>query len=39
VDRLGVYGGTPNARWAEAVDVERFRALLLQRLTALAASL
>jgi inosine-uridine nucleoside N-ribohydrolase len=39
VDRLGVYGGTPNARWAEAVDVERFRALLLQRLTALAESL
>ncbi len=39
VDRLGVYGGTPNARWAESVDVERFRALLLQRLAALAASL
>ncbi len=39
VDRLGVYGGTPNARWAETVDVERFRSLLLQRLAALAASL
>jgi inosine-uridine nucleoside N-ribohydrolase len=39
VDRLGVYGGTPNARWADAVDGERFRALLLTRLASLAASL
>ena len=37
VDRLGVFGGAPNAHWAETVDVERFRALLLGRLAALAA--
>ena len=39
VDALGVFGGTPNAHWAETVDVERFRALLLGRLASLAASL
>ena len=37
VDRLGVFGGQPNAQWADAVDVERFRALLLDRLGDLAA--
>lgn len=39
VDRLGVYGGAPNAQWADAVDVPRFRSLLLGRLAALASSL
>ena len=34
VDRLGVFGGHPNAHWAADVDVERFRALLLGRLAA-----
>ena len=34
VDRLGVFGGTPNAQWAVDLDVERFRALLLGRLAA-----
>ena len=38
VDRLGVFGGAPNASWAETVDVERFRALLLGRLASLAAA-
>ncbi len=32
VDRLGVFGGAASADWAEAIDVERFRALLLGRL-------
>ena len=35
VDRLGVFGGQPNAHWAVGVDAERFRALLLERLSAL----
>ena len=35
VDRLGVFGGSANAHWAERVDVERFRALLLSRLASL----
>lgn len=39
VDRLGVYGGQPNVHWADGVDVERFRALLLERLAALATAL
>jgi inosine-uridine nucleoside N-ribohydrolase len=38
VDRLGVFGGHPNAHWAVDVDAERFRALLLERLAALAGS-
>lgn len=38
VDRLGVYGGQPNAHWADAIDVDRFRALLLSRLADLAAA-
>ena len=38
VDRLGVFGGHPNAHWAADVDAERFRALLLERLAALAGS-
>lgn len=36
VDRLGVFGGHPNAHWAADVDVERFRALLMERLADLA---
>ena len=39
VDRLGVFGGHPNAHWAVDLDVDRFRALLLERLGALAVSL
>lgn len=39
VDRLSVFGGGANADWAESVDVERFRALLLGRLDELAARL
>ena len=39
VDRHGVFGGAPNVHWAEDLDVERFRSLLMARLTALAAAL
>lgn len=36
VDRLGVFGGHPNAHWAADVDVDRFHALLMARLADLA---
>ncbi len=39
VDRLGVYGGRPNAHWADDLDGDRFRALLHGRLAELAGSL
>ena len=36
VDPLHVFGGSANAHWANGIDVEGFRALLLSRLSALA---
>jgi inosine-uridine nucleoside N-ribohydrolase len=39
VDRLGVFGGGPNAHWADGVDAARFRELLLGRLGELAERL
>jgi inosine-uridine nucleoside N-ribohydrolase len=39
VDRLGVFGGAANAHWADGVDADGFRELLLGRLGTLAGRL
>ena len=39
IDHFDTLGGKPNVHWAETVDSERFRELLMERLMGLAASL